>query len=436
MSLMIPEKLTCPYCNRPSTVGLYQSVNVTLEPDLKEKVFSGELFVFTCPLCGEKAKLDMPLLYHDMDRQFLIQSCHSEEDAKEFCVHNRAIDAMPKIAKDGYEFRAVVGLNDLKEKVLVFEAGLNDIIVDLFKYLMLSSDDAEFDRIFFTGIENGRLFFEGYKLKNWEGSVFTFPLDEFRKLERDYLPQIHYDPESWLFIDKTFLCRVLFDSGEVDVHIEDGDTPPDASHFDFEKCRQDAERGECKAQYFLGDCYENGKCVKKDHAEAAKWFRKAAEQGHPRAQFELGSLYENGWGVEEDIQEAVKWLVMAAEQGVNEAAYDLALIHAHGNGGVEKDLHEAAKWYQMAAERGYEDAQLMLGLLYCDDEGLNDPAEAAKWLRLAAEQGHDEAQFYLAELYASGEGVPEDRDEALKWYRKSAEQGNPDAEEALELYED
>lgn len=435
MSFMMPEKLTCPYCNKTSTVDLYQTVNVTLDPDLKEKVFNRELFTFTCPHCGEKAILNMPLLYHDMDKQFLIQLSPAEEDVKEFCINNHAIDAMPKMAKEGYEFRVVVGLNNLKEKILVFESGLNDIVIDLFKFLTLSSDDAEFDKIFFSKIENGKLFFDCFKTKNWEGSVFTLSLDEFRKFEQDYLPLIHYDPESWLYIDDAFLNGLFFSGGEVDVHIKDGVIPLDASLDDIERCRQDAERGDCKAQYLLGDCYENGKGVKKDHAEAAKWFRKAAEQGHPQAQFELGSLYENGWGVDEDKQEAIKWLVMAAEQGVNEDAYDLALIHAHGDG-VEKDLHEAARWYQMAAECGYEDAQLMLGLLYCDDEGLNDPAEGAKWLRLAAERGHDEAQFYLAELYASGEGVLEDRDEALKWYRKSAEQGNPDAEEALELYDD
>jgi TPR repeat protein len=414
---------------------LYQGVNVTVDPELKEKVLSGELFLFTCPHCGKKANLAMPLVYHDMERQVLIQLCHSEEEAKKYCLHDDDRDAMSEMAKEGYSFRVVVGLNALKEKILVFDAGLNDIVVELFKSIMLSSDDAEFDKIFFTRIEDDNLIFEGFKSKNWEGQVFAFPLEEFKKLEQDYLPLIHYDPESWLYIDDAFLNGLFFSGGEVDVHIKDGVIPPDASLDDIERCRQDAERGDCRAQYLLGDCYENGKVVKKDHAEAAKWFRKAAEQGHPKAQFELGSLYENGWGVEEDMQEAIKWLVMAAEQGVNEAAYDLALIHAHGDG-VEQDLHEAAKWYQMAAERGYEDAQLMLGLLYCDDEGLNDPAEAAKWLRLAAEQGHDEAQFYLAELYACGEGVPEDRDEALKWYRKSAEQGNPDAEEALELYDD
>ena len=435
MSMKCPMDLTCPYCNKTSNVEIYHTVNVTVDPELKEKIFSGELFLFTCPLCGKKTNLEMSLLYHDMDHHILIQLCPLEEEAKDFLRHSAKVDLFRKVLKDEYEYRVVVGRNALMEKILVVDAGLNDVVVDVFKCILVSSEGAEFDRIFFNSREGDTLFFEGYRTKNWEGKVFSFPLDEFKKFEQDYLPLIHYNHEDYLYIDKPFLYNIIFNGEKVHVDFKDGDTPPDASHFDFEKCRQDAEQGNCKAQYFLGDYYENGKGGKKDHAEAAKWFRKAAEQGHPKAQFELGSLYENGWGVEEDMQEAIKWLVMAAEQGVNEAAYDLALIHAHGDG-VEKDLHEAAKWYQMAAERGYEDAQLMLGLLYCDDEGLNDPAEAAKWLRLAAEQGHDEAQFYLAELYACGEGVPEDRDEALKWYHKSAEQGNPDAEEALELYDD
>jgi len=40
-----------------------------------------------------------------------------------------------------------------------------------------------------------------------------------------------------------------------------------------------AEQGNANAQFFLGYMYKDGKGVPQNHAEAAKWFRKAAEQG-------------------------------------------------------------------------------------------------------------------------------------------------------------
>lgn len=45
----------------------------------------------------------------------------------------------------------------------------------------------------------------------------------------------------------------------------------------------------------------------KDHAEAAKCFRKAAEQGDALAQNNLGVCYHKGEGVEKDYAEAYAW---------------------------------------------------------------------------------------------------------------------------------
>ena len=70
---------------------------------------------------------------------------------------------------------------------------------------------------------------------------------------------------------------------------------------------------------FLGVCYENGKGVAKDEAEAVGWYRKAAEQGLDLGQFNLGVCYENGKGVAKDSAEAVRWYRKAAAQGCESA---------------------------------------------------------------------------------------------------------------------
>ena len=61
--------------------------------------------------------------------------------------------------------------------------------------------------------------------------------------------------------------------------------------------------------------------MKRDDAEAVRWYRKAAKQGYAKAQCNLGVAYENGQGVKQDHDEAVRWYLKAAEQGlVNFAA--------------------------------------------------------------------------------------------------------------------
>jgi TPR repeat protein len=60
--------------------------------------------------------------------------------------------------------------------------------------------------------------------------------------------------------------------------------------------------------------YANGRGVKRNYAEALKWWRRAAEQGYASAQFSLGLMYEKGDGVAQDFVEAHKWYLIAASR--------------------------------------------------------------------------------------------------------------------------
>jgi hypothetical protein len=117
-----------------------------------------------------------------------------------------------------------------------------------------------------------------------------------------------------------------------------------------------------KAQYELGKKYYYGNGVKKDVAEAVRWYRKAADQGDATAQSALGDAYMEGNGVQSDWPEAVKWFRKAADQGDAKAQYDLGLLYRTGTG-VQQDDAQAIVWYQKAAAQGYEDAKEPLSRL-------------------------------------------------------------------------
>jgi TPR repeat protein len=51
----------------------------------------------------------------------------------------------------------------------------------------------------------------------------------------------------------------------------------------FKEFKKNAENGDVSAQYSLAVMYNDGIGVKKNPAEALRWFRKAAENGHPVA---------------------------------------------------------------------------------------------------------------------------------------------------------
>jgi tetratricopeptide (TPR) repeat protein len=102
------------------------------------------------------------------------------------------------------------------------------------------------------------------------------------------------------------------------------------------------------AQCKLGVCYQFGRGVAKDEAEAVKWYRKAAEQGNADAQFNLGLCYANGHGVGKDEVEAVKWFRKAAETENVNALNALAWILATSENSAIRDGANAVVFAEKA----------------------------------------------------------------------------------------
>ncbi len=80
----------------------------------------------------------------------------------------------------------------------------------------------------------------------------------------------------------------------------------------LEELRPLAERGDGRAQYFLGSMYFYGAGVPRDVGEAVRWYYRAAERGDGRAQIQLGTMYENGVGLPQDYVLSHMWFNLAA----------------------------------------------------------------------------------------------------------------------------
>jgi hypothetical protein len=65
-------EVTCPKCQNDQEVQVYDALNVTLNPAEKATLFEGQINIFECEVCGHKALLAVPFLYHDMDRVFCV----------------------------------------------------------------------------------------------------------------------------------------------------------------------------------------------------------------------------------------------------------------------------------------------------------------------------------------------------------------------------
>jgi len=126
-----------------------------------------------------------------------------------------------------------------------------------------------------------------------------------------------------------------------------------------------AKKGQVSAQAAVGQMYFEGKGVKPDPVEAAKWLEPAAKAGNARAQFLLGKLYLSGEGVQADPAKAAALSKAAADQGFVDAQVDVTALYYQGVG-VPKDMVQAYLYATLAVRQGSEDAKNILELLSQD----------------------------------------------------------------------
>ena len=67
MTKITSTTLACPHCQHQQSVEVYLTLNVTLNPDGKEKLFNGDINIFKCEKCQTSAPIDTQFLYHDME---------------------------------------------------------------------------------------------------------------------------------------------------------------------------------------------------------------------------------------------------------------------------------------------------------------------------------------------------------------------------------
>jgi uncharacterized protein len=112
-----------------------------------------------------------------------------------------------------------------------------------------------------------------------------------------------------------------------------------------------ADAGCKKAPNRLGVMYDNGLCVQRDFAEAARWHEKAASRGDLYSMLRFAGMSYNGIGVDKDFKKAFKWYQEAALQGDVNAQYSLAMMYFNGQG-VGRDDVMAYALISLVVERG------------------------------------------------------------------------------------
>jgi len=135
----------CHFCGKSFQTKVFSMIDAVADPGLKESILNGDALIAECPHCGQRQVLQEPLVYIDRGENILL------------CLTPEAIKGE---APEGFTARQVRDAGSLIEKIRIFDAGFDDIAIEMCKFLTVREMDKDMELKFFrTDGADGDLIF-------------------------------------------------------------------------------------------------------------------------------------------------------------------------------------------------------------------------------------------------------------------------------------
>jgi predicted RNA-binding Zn-ribbon protein involved in translation (DUF1610 family) len=205
MSKVQTAAIECPACGTTHNFSFYSSVDVALNPELKEKVVDGSIFLLQCPSCGETFKLRQPLLYVDPEHRMAVWLMPEEllDDLRP------VMESVRQTLGENVRTRLVHTEEELTEKIHILEAGLNDWAIQMLKaeYVRPENEATE-SPWYFLGIQEDA---DGEKYLHFEcpetGEAYGMQVEAGVALSADL--DVLGDETPWAYVNDESLKQVL-----------------------------------------------------------------------------------------------------------------------------------------------------------------------------------------------------------------------------------
>ena len=150
MSLFQPVNLVCPKCEAPVIMMAVGSVNADRRPDLREDILKDRFQDIECGACQDRFRLQPQFNYLDVGRGQWIAAMPADRMRDHLQVEDDAAllfaesygDKAPQAAQQGGQdltMRGTFGWPAVREKLLIREHDLDDVIIELMKLHILRS---------------------------------------------------------------------------------------------------------------------------------------------------------------------------------------------------------------------------------------------------------------------------------------------------------
>lgn len=183
----------CPQCAEESEFLQYKKIDINKNSELREKIFSRDIFKFKCPECGEEILVLYSCVYFDEENRHII--CLSPDGNFE--------DLALKLKIDGFSLRIVKTVNGFIEKIAMLEDGIDDRVIELYKLLFEEQfeqqrPNSQLISVFYAGrnTNDDKLHFYFITEDN-ENCETTLSLETYRNLHEHFMSTKFAADEAW-----------------------------------------------------------------------------------------------------------------------------------------------------------------------------------------------------------------------------------------------
>lgn len=197
-SKKVMDSAKCPECHHESPWEVWSVIDVGTDPALRDDVLDGTLFAWQCKNCGKSIGVLNDLVYKDPINQFAIALERENDDEQE--AKDRFLGDDASLYEN---CRLVSSFFGLIEKIICFENGFDDRAMELFKLLLLSSEEGnEFDSLVMEGVNEDGILMRAWKANQPVG-LFVAPPDLYIQMDTK-VRTIEQEKDQFLRIDQSW----------------------------------------------------------------------------------------------------------------------------------------------------------------------------------------------------------------------------------------
>ena len=217
MSINLTQQIKCPACQNLQEVTLWQSITPSDSPDLKEDLLKGKINIFRCASCGQVALVPLPVLYHDEEKKLMFSFSPCDDDIKRAQLFDDIKSTSRKSGElenlEDYNLRFIWSYNDFLEKILIFDNGLHDKVIELLKLLVLmqDTDNMSHRTCIFGKMDEGEIEFLVQDKKEEKLYTSRIPMSTYETVYAQLRQSgIKYKSFDWEIVDSDYASRMLY----------------------------------------------------------------------------------------------------------------------------------------------------------------------------------------------------------------------------------